>query len=129
MIKCLYSFVHLQVISVIAMYVSIPITEKSKALCNLGSTYTHLCKFKDAQTALQQAFELAKKHFDMSSGTCIIKKTEILEKMGTLERRQGNVNESLKLLIQCVDLQKKHYSHYSSQHPGKNMYIRMYTCM
>jgi len=95
-------------------------TEKSKALCNLGSTYTHLCKFEDAQNTLQHALELAKKNFDMSSGTYIIKKTEILEKMGTLERRQGNVKESLKLLTQCVDLKKKHYSPNWSQHPGKN---------
>ena len=90
--------------------------EKAKALCNLGTTYTHLCKFKEAEEYLDQAYEIAKNQFDMRSHTWAIRTTEILEKLGIMKRRKGEITESLNLLTECVELKNKHY--FPIKHPG-----------
>jgi len=78
-----------------------------------------LCKFDDAQNHLEQAMRIAEDHFDKSIDSWAIKKTDILEKMGSMKRRQGYVHESLELLSQCVDLKCDHYGDNGDRHPGK----------
>ena len=90
--------------------------EKAKALCNLGTTYTHLCKFKKAEEYLDQAYEIAINQFDVTNHTWAIRTTEILEKLGNMKRRKGEIIESLNLLTNCVELKNKHY--FSINHPG-----------
>ena len=99
-----------------ALQLCILFVEKAKALCNLGTTYTHLCKFDKAEEHLEQALEIAENQFDVIGHTWAIRTTEILEKLGTMKRRKGEVNESLNLLMQCVKLKNKHY--FSINHPG-----------
>ena len=91
--------------------------EKAKALCNLGATYSHLCKFEEAEEHLNQAYEIAKDQFDVRSHTWAIRTTEILQKLGTMKRRKGELNDSLNFLTKCVELKNKHY--YPRKHPGK----------
>ena len=91
--------------------------EKAKALCDLGTTYTHLCNFAEAETHLEQALEIAKKQFDKSSHSWAIRLTEILEKLGSMKRKRGEVNEALDILTHCVDLKNKHY--FQINHPGQ----------
>ena len=90
--------------------------EKAKALCNLGTTYTHLCEFDEAEKYLEQALEIAESQFDISSHTWAIRTTEILEKLGRMKRRKGEVNDSYALLMRCVELKNKHY--FLINHPG-----------
>ena len=90
--------------------------EKAKALCNLGTTYTHMGNFKEAEEHLDQAYEIAMDQFDIRNHTWAIRTTEILEKLGIMKRRKGETTESLNLLMQCVELKNKHY--HSSNHPG-----------
>jgi len=85
----------------------------------LGTTYTHLCKFAEAEEYLEQALEIAENQFDSTSHNWTIRTTEILEKLGTMKRRKGDVNESLNLLTQCVELKNKHY--FSINHPGQEI--------
>ena len=98
------------------MYMHIYFVEKAKALCNLGTTYTHLCQFGEAEKYLEQALEIAESQFDIYSHAWAIRTTEILEKFGRMKRRKGEVNDSLRFLMRCVELKNKHY--FLINHPG-----------
>ncbi|XP_065894706.1 uncharacterized protein [Dysidea avara] len=92
-------------------------SERAKTLCNLGTTYTHLCEYENAEKSLKEGLELIGGHYDNSSETWGIRKTEILEKLGNMNRRKGYLGESLEFLTECVDLKKKCFSAYTAYHP------------
>ena len=113
---CIYAIKYQEVLYLMHCGLVFFFVERAKALCNLGTTYTHLCKFDKAEEHLQQALEIAENQFDVKSHTWAIRTTEILEKLGTMKRRKGEVNESLNLLMQCVKLKNEHYFYIN--HPG-----------
>lgn len=109
------------------------LVERTKVLKNLGSTYTYLGKFSDAEKCFDQALEIANKQFDINRQAWVIKKSEILEQMGKMKRKKGEIIASLELLKQCVDLKSKLYFSSNPYHPGKlrNIYYCAYvtTCI
>lgn len=105
-------------------------TERTKVLCNLGSTYTYLGKFNDAEKCFKQALMIVNQNFDIKSQSWVTKKSEILEKKGIMKRKKGEPLASLELLKECVELKCKLYVSSNPYHPGKLInYIRICTYM
>ena len=94
--------------------------ERTKVLYNLGSTYTYLGKYDDAEKCFDQALEIVNQNlFDINRQAWVIKKSEILEQKGIMKRKKGEIIASLELLKQCVDLKRKLYCPSNPYHPGK----------
>ena len=100
------------------------ITEKTKVLHNLGSTYTYLCNFTEAEQCFTQALDIGSQNFDDKSETWNIVKSDILKKMGVMKRKKGEATVALELLKHCEEMKKPKENRFFNLHQlGKCYYV------
>lgn len=92
------------------------LAEKIRVLCNLGSTYTYLCNFPEAENCFTQALVIGKQSFDDSSKTWRVLKPEIFKRRGVMKRKKGEADVALTLLKESAKMKKPQHNGLSNLH-------------